>query len=103
MNPVSKFFSIQSFLLLLAGYASGPMPSMMAPPGAPSLPGAPPGAPLRPPAVNVPTSIPGSTATPTSSSSAPTLQAMYQANPAAPTSGGYDSFNANTQASESNQ
>lgn len=69
------------------------MPPLMAPPGAP----------LRPPTVNVPTTIPGSTATPTSSNGAPSLPTMYQANPVAPTSGGYDSFNANTQAPEANQ
>lgn len=82
---------------MAGGYVSGPMPPMMAPPGASSLPGPPPGAPLRPPAVNVPTTIHGSATTPTSNG-APTLPTMYQANPAG---GGYDGFNA--QAPESNQ
>ncbi|GMN47095.1 hypothetical protein TIFTF001_016271 [Ficus carica] len=87
------------------GFVPPTMPPMMAPPGAPSLPGQV-NIPMRPPPINVPTTIPGSTTTPTSAKGAPSMAAppaMYQANPVAPTSGGYDSFNVNAPASESNQ
>lgn len=78
------------------------MAPMMAPPGAPSLP-----AQLNPiprPPGSVATTVPGSTAAPTSSNGAPPMLTppLYQANPVASTGGGYDSLNANTQAPEAN-
>ncbi|CAK7356632.1 unnamed protein product [Dovyalis caffra] len=78
------------------------MPPMMAPPGAPSLPGQMNGVP-RPPVMAQPT-VPGSTAAPTPPSGAPSMvpPATYQANQAATTSGGYDSFNVNASAPEAN-
>lgn len=103
--PVLKC-SLMSNSLLLAGYVpSQTMPPMLAPPGAPSIPGQV-NAPLRPPTINVPSTIPGNTTTPTSSKGPPSLPTpvMYQANPVPPSSGSYDSFNPNTQAPpESNQ
>ena len=66
------------------------MPPMMAPPGAPSLPGQVNGLP-RPPTLAPPTTVPGAAMTPTSSNGAPTMAmpAPYQTNPAVPTSGGF--------------
>lgn len=65
------------------------------PPGAPSLPGQVNGLP-RPMTMNPLPMVPGSTS---ASSGAPPMftPAMYQSNPAAPTSGGFDSSNMNTQ------
>lgn len=77
------------------------MAPMMAPPGAPSLP-----AQLNPiprPPGSVATTVPGSTAAPTSNGAPPMLTPpLYQANLVASTGGGYDSLNANTQAPEAN-
>ncbi|POO03580.1 U1 small nuclear ribonucleoprotein C [Trema orientale] len=87
------------------GYVPSPtMPPMLAPPGAPSIPGQVNSLP-RPPTISVPPTVPGSTTTPTSSTGAPSLatQVMYQANPVPPSTGGYDSFNPNTKAPDSNQ
>lgn len=98
-------YDMYIFLLSLTGFAPPTMPPMVAPPGAPSLPGQV-NIPMRPPPMNVPATIPGSTTTPTSAKGAPSMAAppaMYQANPVAPTSGGYDSFNVNAPAPESNQ
>uniref|UniRef100_A0A5B6YYI4 U1 small nuclear ribonucleoprotein C n=1 Tax=Davidia involucrata TaxID=16924 RepID=A0A5B6YYI4_DAVIN len=82
------------------GYASAPnMPPMVAPPGAPSFPGQLNGFP-RHPTANPLTMVPGSTAMPASSGLV--TPAMYQANPAAPPSGSFDSFNMNAQAPEAN-
>ncbi|OMP06598.1 Zinc finger, U1-type [Corchorus olitorius] len=86
------------------GYAPAPgMPPMMAPPGAPPLPGQINGLP-RPPTLAPPTTVPGTATTPTSSNGAPTMAgpAPYQSTPAAPTSGGFDSFSASAQPSEAN-
>ncbi|XWS46734.1 hypothetical protein CRYUN_Cryun14cG0093600 [Craigia yunnanensis] len=86
------------------GYIPVPgMPPMMAPPGAPSLPGQVNGLP-QPPTLAPPTTVPGAAMTPTSSNGAPTMAmpAPYQTNPAVPTSGGFDNFNANAQPSEAN-
>ncbi|TYG56346.1 hypothetical protein ES288_D08G057000v1 [Gossypium darwinii] len=84
------------------GYIPVPgLPPMMAPPGAP-LPGQVNGLP-RPPTLAPPTTVSGTVTTPTSSNGAPTMSAPYQANPTAPTSGGFDNFNANAQPSEANQ
>lgn len=93
-----------SFLVTLAGYVPAPgMPPMVAPPGAPSLPGQINGVP-RPPTLAPLTTVPGTATTPTSSNAAPTMvtPASYQTNPAAPTGGGFDNFNANAQPSEAN-
>lgn len=82
-------------ILLLAGYLSAPgMPQMLAPPGAPPLPGHANGM-QRPPMVIPPTTVPGSTPASTASGAAPSMvpPATYQANPAAATSGSFDSFN----------
>ncbi|KAL5561580.1 hypothetical protein UlMin_031327 [Ulmus minor] len=83
------------------GYMPAPgMQPMMAPPGAPSVPGQL-NPPLRPPpTLNLLPTIPGSAGPPTSSNGAPSMpaQAMYQANPMAPSGGGYDSYNSNPQA-----
>lgn len=76
-----------------AGYHPG-MPPMMALPGALML--GPSDMPTRPPP---PVQIPGSAPQPSSTNGPPS---MYQANPAAPGSGGYDSFNTMAQPSESN-
>ncbi|KAF8392530.1 hypothetical protein HHK36_022873 [Tetracentron sinense] len=79
------------------GYGAVPtMPSMVGPPGAPSLPMQVNGLP-GPPTMNAPTTVPGGTEAPTSDG-APTMitPAMYQANPPAPTSGAFDSFNINS-------
>lgn len=90
---------------MVAGYGSAPhMIPMMAPPGAPSMPGQL-NAPMRPPpALNPPPAVPGSAA-PNASNGAPPMAAppMYQPNPTAPTSGGYESFNPNTQPPDSSQ
>ncbi|KAJ4826221.1 hypothetical protein Tsubulata_005783 [Turnera subulata] len=85
------------------GYPPGPMmPPMMAPPGAPSLPGQLNGAP-RPPTMMAPTSVPGSTAPSGPPGGAPMIPPpAYQANPPAPTSGSFDSFNVNAPAPETN-
>ncbi|KAG6575868.1 U1 small nuclear ribonucleoprotein C-like [Cucurbita moschata] len=83
------------------GYLPAPtMPPMMAPPGAP-MPGQV-NMLARPPPPPAP--IPGSTPQPSSANGAPSAAAplMYQANPAAPGSGGYDSFTTTAQPSESN-
>lgn len=79
------------------------MPPMVAPPGAPPAPGQVNGLP-RPPAVLNPTAIPGSATPAASSTGAPAMvtPSPYQANSSVPTSGGFDSFNANAQAPESN-
>lgn len=88
---------------MLTGYVSAPtMPPMAHPPGPPLAPGQASTIP-RPPTLAPPPSAPGSTTTPTSNG-APSVvsSAMYQANPAPPTStGGYESYNANAQAPES--
>jgi U1 small nuclear ribonucleoprotein C len=90
------------FLLGLAGYLSSPtMPPMMVPPGAPSFPGQLNAIP-RPP-VSAATTVPGSTAGPTSNGAPPMVTPpLYQASPAPSTSGGYDNLNANAQATEAN-
>ncbi|XVF72528.1 hypothetical protein PTKIN_Ptkin12aG0128500 [Pterospermum kingtungense] len=79
------------------------MPPMVPPPGAPALPGQVNGLP-RPPTLAPPTTVPGTAMIPTSSNGASTMPtpAPYQSNPAAPTSGGFDNFNANAQPSEAN-
>ncbi|XP_039030744.1 U1 small nuclear ribonucleoprotein C-like isoform X2 [Hibiscus syriacus] len=77
------------------------MPPMMAPPGAP-LPGQFNSLP-RPPTLATPTTVAGTAMTPTSSNGTPATSAPYQVSPAAPTSGGFDNFNAHTQPSEANQ
>ncbi|XP_024021253.1 U1 small nuclear ribonucleoprotein C [Morus notabilis] len=87
------------------GYGPPTMPLMVAPPGAPSISGQV-NVPQRPPTLSVPTTIPGSLATPTPLNGGPLMTAptaIYQANPVAPTSGGFDSFNVNMQAPESSQ
>lgn len=78
------------------------MPQMAPHPGAPSMPpmnGMP-----RPPTLNVPPAVPGSAPNLTSSGNAPSMVAppAYQMNPAGPTSGGFDSFNANAKAPDAN-
>ncbi|RXI02662.1 hypothetical protein DVH24_002740 [Malus domestica] len=92
-------------ILNAPGYSSAPhMFPMMAPPGAPGMPGQL-SAPMRPPpALNPPPAVPGSTA-PNASNGPPPMAAppMYQPNPTAPTSGGYESFNPNTQPPDSSQ
>lgn len=76
------------------------MPPMMAPPGAP-MPGHV-NMPTRPPPP-APVPVPGSTPQPTSTNGASMgAPSMYQGNPAAPGSGGYDSFTTMAQPSESN-
>lgn len=76
------------------------MPQMVAPPGAPSIPGHVSGP--RFPMGIPPTTAPGSMPAPTASSGAPSMvPPTYQANPAAPTSGSLDSFS-NAPASEAN-
>ncbi|GLU07462.1 hypothetical protein SLE2022_244190 [Rubroshorea leprosula] len=83
------------------GYVPAPgMPPMVAPPGAPSFPVQLNGVP-RPPTLVSPTTVPGST-TMTSTSGAPTMvtHTPYQANPSAPTSGGFDNFNTSAQPPE---
>ncbi|XP_022771041.1 U1 small nuclear ribonucleoprotein C [Durio zibethinus] len=79
------------------------MPPMVGPPGAPSLSGQVNGLPL-PPTLAPPLTVPGTATTPTSSNGAPTMamSAPYQTNPAVPTSGGFDNFNANARPSEAN-
>lgn len=81
------------------GYVPAPtMPPMMGPPGAP-MPGQV-NIPSRPPP---PAPIPGSAPQPSSTNGAPlAAPSMYQANPTAPGSGGYDSFTTMAQPSESN-
>ncbi|KAL3753718.1 hypothetical protein ACJRO7_001026 [Eucalyptus globulus] len=85
------------------GYIPPPgMPAMAPAPGAPSMPqmnGMP-----RPPTLNVPPSGPGSAPNLTSSGSAPSMvpPPAYQMNPAGPTSGGFDNFNANAKAPDAN-
>ncbi|KAK9283242.1 hypothetical protein L1049_012232 [Liquidambar formosana] len=80
----------------------GPAPTTapgMGPPGAPSLPMQVNGLP-GPPTMNVPTSVPGGMAAP-GSNGAPSMitQTMYQANPTAPSSGGFDNLNVNAASS----
>ncbi|XP_061342555.1 U1 small nuclear ribonucleoprotein C [Gastrolobium bilobum] len=85
------------------GYVSAPtMPPMVPPPGAPQIPGQLNAIP-RPPSLAPPPTVPGSTAAP-ASNGAPSMVslAMYQANPSAPASGGYDNYNANAQAPDGN-
>ncbi|XP_041016732.1 U1 small nuclear ribonucleoprotein C [Juglans microcarpa x Juglans regia] len=80
------------------GYGPSPtMAPMMAPPGAPSLPGQ-----LN--AIPRPTTtVPGSTPASASLGAPPMVNLpVYQANPVASTSGGYDILNANAQAPEAN-
>ncbi|XWS76486.1 hypothetical protein CRYUN_Cryun01aG0180500 [Craigia yunnanensis] len=87
------------------GYVHVPgMPPMMAPPGAPSFPGQVNGLPRLPTLAPPTTTVSGTATTPTSSNRAPTMAtpASYQTNPATPTSGGFDNFNANAQPSEAN-
>ncbi|MBA0560250.1 hypothetical protein Golob_017161 [Gossypium lobatum] len=87
------------------GYVPVPgMPPTVAPPGAPSFPGQINGLP-QPPTLAPPSTVPVTATTPTSSNAAPTMAtpALYQSNPAAPASGGFDNFNANAQPSEANQ
>ncbi|GMI66561.1 hypothetical protein HRI_000325400 [Hibiscus trionum] len=84
------------------GYAPVPgMPPMIAPPGAPSLPGQVSGLP-QPPTLVPPSTVPGTATTPTSSNGAPTTvtPSLYQTDPAAPASGGIENFNASAQPSE---
>nr|AFK36549.1 unknown [Lotus japonicus] len=71
-------------------------------PGAPHVPGQLNAIP-RPPSFAPPTTAPGSTAAP-ASNGAPSMvsSAMYQPNPSAPSSGGYDNYNANAQAPDGN-
>ncbi|XP_061366621.1 U1 small nuclear ribonucleoprotein C-like [Gastrolobium bilobum] len=90
-------------LLPRPGYLSGPpMPQMVPPPGAPSFPGQANTLP-RPPTLAPPSMVPGSTATPVSNGTPSMVSsAVYQANPSASLTGGYDSYNANTQAPEGN-
>lgn len=91
-------------LLFFSGYASAPgMPPMMAPPGAPSLPSQINGL-SRPMTMNAPMMVPGSSGMPTSSGAPPPMftPGVYQANPTAPTTAGFDSSNVNAQASEAN-
>ncbi|GAV79072.1 zf-U1 domain-containing protein, partial [Cephalotus follicularis] len=85
------------------GYMSGPsMPPMMAPPGAPSMPVQLNGIP-RPPQILASTTVPGSTAPPTPSGTpSVATPSSYQANASTPSSGGFDSFNLNAQATEAN-
>lgn len=96
-------WDVESFICYLPGYMNPPMmPPMMAPPGAPSLPGQMNGVP-RPPTMIAQPNVPGSTAAPTPSgppSMGPPV--TYQANQAATTSGGFDSFNVNATAPEAN-
>lgn len=77
------------------GYVSAPgMSPMAVPPGAPSLPGQVNGQMSM--AMNLPPMVPGST--PASSGAPPMFTpAMYHAIPSAPTTGGLDSYNTNTQ------
>lgn len=83
------------------GYVSSPnMPPMMLPPGAP-MPGQLNAIP-RPPG-SAATTVPGSTAAPTSNGAPPMgAPPMYQTSTAPSTSGGYDNLNANPQAAEAN-
>ncbi|KAF5731491.1 C2H2 and C2HC zinc fingers superfamily protein isoform 1 [Tripterygium wilfordii] len=86
------------------GYVTAPgMPPMMAPPGAPPVPGQLNGLP-RPPTLAPPTTVPGTAATPSPSSGTPSMvtPAVYQPNPAAPTSGGFENYSANAPAPEGN-
>jgi len=83
------------------GYLSSPTmpPMMMLPPGAPSMPGQLNAIP-RPP-VSAATTVPGSTAAPTSNGAPPMVTPpLYQASPAPSTSGGYDNLNSNAQATD---
>ncbi|XP_047153290.1 U1 small nuclear ribonucleoprotein C-like [Vigna umbellata] len=85
------------------GYVSAPtMPPMLPPPGAPQVSGQLNTLP-RPPSLAPPPTVPGSTAAP-ASNGAPSMvsSAEYQANPPAPSSGGYDNYNASAQAPEGN-
>ncbi|KAJ1378363.1 Zinc finger C2H2 superfamily [Sesbania bispinosa] len=85
------------------GYVSAPaMHPMVPPPGAPQVPGQLNTIP-RPPSLAPPPTVPGSTAT-SASNGAPSMvsSGMYQANPSAPSSGGYDNYNSNAQAPEGN-
>ncbi|XP_028762274.1 U1 small nuclear ribonucleoprotein C [Neltuma alba] len=83
------------------GYASVPsMPPMVPPPGAPLAPGQ--AALPRPPTLAPPATAPGSATAPTSNGAPVASSAMYQANPPAPSSGGYEGFNANAQSTEGN-
>ncbi|GFZ13694.1 C2H2 and C2HC zinc fingers superfamily protein [Actinidia rufa] len=78
------------------------LPPMMAPPGAFPFPGQVNGLP-GPPTMTAPTGVPGTAVTPTASGATSMVTpVMYQPNSAAPTSGGFDSFNMSTQASEAN-
>ncbi|CAJ2660981.1 U1 small nuclear ribonucleoprotein C-like [Trifolium pratense] len=81
------------------GYGSAPtMPQMMPPPGAPQMPGQLNSLP-RPPSLAPPPTAPGSTAPPPSNGAPPMASsAMYQANAPAPSSGGYDNYNSNSNA-----
>ncbi|KAF5744170.1 U1 small nuclear ribonucleoprotein C [Tripterygium wilfordii] len=86
------------------GYVTAPgMPSMMAPPGAAPAPGQFNALP-RPPTLAPPTTVTGTAATPSPSSGTPSMvtSAVYQANPATPTSGGFDNYNAKAPAPEGN-
>ncbi|KAM7275436.1 hypothetical protein ACFE04_017302 [Oxalis oulophora] len=90
-------------LPLPPGYMPGPgMPQMVAPPGAPpgapSIPGQLNGLPRPPQLAPPPTTIPGSTPTPSPAGPPPPLAALptYQPNPAPQSSGGFDSFNLNS-------
>ncbi|XVF07188.1 hypothetical protein REPUB_Repub06bG0117100 [Reevesia pubescens] len=71
------------------------MPPMMAPPGAPSFPGQVNGLP-RPLTLAPPTTALETATTHSSSNGASTMSTLapYQTDPAAPTSGGFDNFNA---------
>ncbi|XP_057508434.1 U1 small nuclear ribonucleoprotein C-like isoform X2 [Actinidia eriantha] len=87
----------------LPGYAPAPgMPPMMPLPGAPPFLGQVNGLP-RPPTMTVPTGVPGTAVSPTASgATSMATPVMYQPNSAAPTSGGFESFNMNAQAPEDN-
>lgn len=78
------------------GYGPSTMPSMLSPPGAPSMPMQVNALP-RPPTLSSPTTTPG-VAAPATTNGGPamSLPSMYQANPAAPTSGGFDNYNINS-------
>jgi U1 small nuclear ribonucleoprotein C len=91
--------NVSGFQLEFTGYGSAPtMPQMMPPPGAPQIPGQLNSLP-RPPSLAPPPTAPGSTAPPPSNG-APSMasSAMYQANAPAPSSGGYDNYNSNSNA-----
>ncbi|KAF5782556.1 putative U1 small nuclear ribonucleoprotein C [Helianthus annuus] len=79
------------------------MPPMVAPPGAPSMPGQVNNGVPRPLTVSAPMMAPGSSGTPTSGAPPPMFTpTMYQANPTASAPGGFESPNASAQPQETN-